>query len=63
MPEQERVYGVARDITDAKKSLQKIGRQNQELEVRNREVERATQMKSSFLASMSHEFRTRSMQL
>ncbi len=32
VPEQERVYGVARDITDAKKSLQKIGRQSQELE-------------------------------
>ena len=31
---------------------------NKELELRNREVERATQMKSKFLASMSHELRT-----
>jgi signal transduction histidine kinase/DNA-binding response OmpR family regulator len=31
---------------------------NKELEIRNREVEHATQLKSKFLASMSHELRT-----
>jgi PAS domain S-box-containing protein len=58
VPEQKAIYAVARDITERKKAEQQIEQQNHELEVRNQEVERATQMKSKFLASMSHELRT-----
>ena len=58
VPEQQLIYAVARDITELKGSLQQIAQQNQELELRNREVERATQLKSKFLATMSHELRT-----
>lgn len=58
VPERRQIYAVARDITETKKSLKQIEQQNRELDLRNREVERATQMKSKFLASMSHELRT-----
>jgi PAS domain S-box-containing protein len=57
-PEKKLVYAVARDITDRKRVEQQIAQTNRELELRNREVERATQLKSKFLASMSHELRT-----
>src|SRR6266566_4694075 len=58
VPEQKIIYAVARDITERKRSLQQIEQQNRDLEVRNREVEHATKLKSRFLASMSHELRT-----
>src|SRR5262249_4468968 len=58
VPSKQLFYGVARDITQGKLASQKIEQQNKELELRNREVERATKMKSKFLASMSHELRT-----
>jgi PAS domain S-box-containing protein len=56
---------VAVDVTQRKRAeaekrkfTESLAASNQELELRNREVQRATQMKSRFLASMSHELRT-----
>jgi PAS domain S-box-containing protein len=56
---------VAVDVTqknraeaEKRKFMDRLATSNQELELRNREVERATQMKSKFLSSMSHELRT-----
>src|SRR6266852_2517372 len=48
VPEQEVIYAVARDITERRRALQQIEQQNRELEIRNREVERATELKSKF---------------
>jgi PAS domain S-box-containing protein len=47
-----------RDEVEKRKFLDRLAASNKELDLRNREVERATLMKSKFLASMSHELRT-----
>src|ERR1700730_8736565 len=47
-----------RDEAEKRKFMDRLAASNQELELRNREVERTTKLKSKFLASMSHELRT-----
>jgi CheY-like chemotaxis protein/nitrogen-specific signal transduction histidine kinase len=47
-----------RDEAQKREFMDSLAATNRELELRNREVQRATEMKSKFLASMSHELRT-----
>ncbi len=57
-----RVTAVIRDITDRKEVEDRLlavqTKYTGELELRNREIERANRHKSEFLANMSHELRT-----
>src|SRR5207253_3895380 len=47
-----------RDEAEKRKFVDSLAASNRELELRNREVEHATKLKSKFLSSMSHELRT-----
>jgi PAS domain S-box-containing protein len=50
--------GTLTDITERKQAEAKLQEINQQLELSNQQLERATSLKDEFLANMSHEFRT-----
>src|ERR1700737_4175084 len=56
--ERHRMQKETAEEAEKGKFIDSLAASNRELELRNREVECATQLKSKFLANMSHELRT-----
>ncbi|AFZ34119.1 multi-sensor hybrid histidine kinase [Stanieria cyanosphaera PCC 7437] len=49
---------LQKELTERKQAEAKLQHMNQQLELSNQQLERATSLKDEFLANMSHEFRT-----